>query len=262
MMDLGLAGKRAIVAAASAGLGAAIARRLSAEGCVVALSSRDLDRARAAAGSITAATGGEVHAAAADVTDPDAIRAWIGESVETMGGLDIVVPNAGGPPGARFDDTGPEDWDAAYALTLRSAMTFASASRPHLGEGSSMLFMTSISARQPISMLSMSTVFRGGVAALAKLLADDWGPDGIRVNHLIPGRIATERVASLDASAARDAGISPDDVRVRNEAGIPLGRYGEPDEFAAAAAFLVSPAASYIAGATLQVDGGTVRAIT
>ncbi|MDJ0790410.1 MAG: SDR family oxidoreductase [Acidimicrobiia bacterium] len=261
-MDLGLTGKRAIVAAASAGLGAAIAEVLAAEGCVVGISSRSADRAEAAAERIAADTGGDVHAAAVDVTDIDAISSWIDAAAVRMGGLDIVIPNAGGPPAARFDDTSPDDWDSAYALTLRSAMTFASASRPHLSTGSALLFMTSISSREPISALSMSTVFRGGVASLAKLLADDWAPDGIRVNHLIPGRIATERVASLDASAAESQSISVHEVRRRNEDAIPLGRYGEPHEYAAAAAFLVSPAASYITGATVQVDGGTIRAIT
>ena len=261
-MDLGLAGKRAVVAASSAGLGAAIARRLSSEGCVVSISSRDADRIRSTAHAIEADTGHPVHADDVDVTDASAIGAWVDESARTMGGIDIVIPNAGGPPGAIFDATGPDDWDRAYTLTLRSAMAFASAARPHLGPGSSILFMTSISARQPISALAMSTVFRGGVAALAKLLADDWGPHGIRVNHLIPGRIATERVASLDASAAEAAGTSVEDIQRRNESGIPLGRYGEPEEYAAAAAFLVSPAASYITGATLQVDGGVIRAVT
>ena len=261
-MDLGLEGKRAVVAASSAGLGAAIARTLAAEGCTVSISSRDAERIHARAEAIAAETGGVVHPSVLDVADAGAIGRWVAESAEAMGGLDIVVANAGGPPGAVFDDTEPADWDAAYALTLRSAMAFASAARPHLSAGSAVLFMTSISARQPISALAMSTVFRGGVAALAKLLADDWGPAGIRVNHLIPGRIATERVASLDASAASATGVTVEEVRLRNEAGIPLGRYGEPGEYAAAATFLVSPAASYITGATLQVDGGVIRAIT
>jgi 3-oxoacyl-[acyl-carrier protein] reductase len=107
----------------------------------------------------------------------------------------------------------------------------------------------------------MSTVFRAGVASLAKLLANDWASDGIRVNHLIPGRIATERVASLDASVAESKGLTVEEIRTRNEGTIPLGRYGDPSEYAAAAAFLVSPAASYITGATLQVDGGLISEI-
>ena len=260
-MDLGLNGKRAIVAAASSGLGAAIATALAAEGCVVELCSRSRERATATAERIGAATGGSVTAVEVDVCDDGAVRSWIDAAAARHGGLDIVIPNAGGPRMATFDETAPPDWDAAYSLTLRSAMSFAAASKPHLVPGSSLLFMTSVSVREPISALSMSTVFRAGVASLAKLLANDWASDGIRVNHLIPGRIATERVASLDASVAESKGLTVEEIRTRNEGTIPLRRYGDPSEYAAAAAFLVSPAASNITGATQQVDGGLISEI-
>lgn len=260
-MDLGLTGKRALVAAASQGLGAAIARTLAEEGCIVELCSRSLDRATTAADAIARDTGSAVSAAEVDVTDATAIGDWVEGVARRWGGLDIVVPNAGGPPAAAFDETTEEDWDRAYALTLRSAMAFASASRPHLGDGAAVLYLTSISVRQPVHVLAMSQVFRAGVSALAKGLADDWAGAGIRVNHLIPGRIATERVAQLDAGIAERRGVEASVVRSEIEASIPLGRYGDPEEFARAAAFLVSPAASYITGATLQVDGGSIRAI-
>ncbi|NHZ71222.1 MAG: SDR family oxidoreductase [Proteobacteria bacterium] len=260
-MDLNLAGKRAIVAAASRGLGAAIATSLAREGCIVEISSRSLSNARATASQISSETGAEVTGAEVDVNDGEAILAWVDETATRLGGLDIVIPNAGGPPSATFDETDPSDWDAAYALTLRSAMAFSQAARPHLARASSVLFLTSTSVREPISALSMSNVFRAGVGSLAKTLANDWASDGIRVNHLIPGRIATERLIDLDASAAQRLGLDIDDVRSRNERSIPLGRYGEPSEFAAAATFLVSPAASYITGATLQVDGGAIRGL-
>lgn len=260
-MDLGLSGKRALVAAASQGLGAAIARTLAEEGCSVELCSRSLDRASQTATAIADDTASPVTAVEVDVTDAAAIRAWVDDAAARWGGLDIVIPNAGGPPAAAFDETSEEDWDRAYRLTLRSAMAFASASRPHLGHGGAMLYLTSISVRQPVHVLAMSQVFRAGVAALAKGLADDWAADGIRVNHLVPGRIATERVAQLDAGVAGRRGVDAQVVRSESEAAIPMGRYGEPEEFARAAAFLVSPAASYITGATLQVDGGSIRAI-
>lgn len=260
-MDLGLSGRRALVAAASQGLGAAVARVLAEEGCRVEICSRSSERAGATASSIAADTGAEVRSAELDVTDGSAIRDWVDDAASRWGGLDIVVPNAGGPPAAPFDEATEDDWDRSYALTLRSAMTFASASRPHLSEGAALLFMTSMSVREPVHVLAMSGIFRAGVSALAKSLADDWAGAGIRVNHLIPGRIATERVALLDAGVAERQGLTPEQVRERSEAAIPLGRYGDPAEYARAAAFLVSPAASYITGATLQVDGGALREI-
>ena len=261
-MDLELGGKRTLVAAASRGLGAAIAHALSEEGCIVEICSRSLAEVSSTAASIVAQTGGNVSASEVDVSDGDAIRRWVDDAASRLGGIDIVIPNAGGPPQAAFDDTTPESWDAAYALTLRSAMMFARASRPHMTRGGSMLYLTSMSAKVPISQLSLSGVFRSGVSALAKTLSADWAGAGIRVNHLIPGKIATDRLIQLDEATASRHGISFPEARANSEASIPLGRYGEPNEFASAAAFLVSPRASYITGATLQVDGGAITSIS
>jgi 3-oxoacyl-[acyl-carrier protein] reductase len=260
-VELGLDGKRALVAAASGGLGFAIARSLAAEGCRVGICSRDAGRIEEAADRIRHETGGEVTASVCDVGDPGRVGRWIEDVAEAWGGLDVMVPNAGGPPPGRFGDLEPADWDAAYHLTLRSAMETAAAARRFFDRGSALLFLTSASVRQPIGTLVLSTIYRAGVAALAKTLADEWAADGIRVNHLIPGRVATSRVAALDQDAARRLGITPDEVRSGFERAIPLGRYGDPDEFAAAAVFLLSDAASYITGATLQVDGGMLRPI-
>jgi len=259
-MDLGLTGKRAIVAASSTGLGYAIAAALAEEGASVAICARDEERLVAAADRIRAETSAEVRERALDVTDPAALRAWIDDAASFWGGLDLAVPNAGGPPPGTFADTDPDAWDAAYRLTLRSALSFAHTVRPHLAPGGAMLFMTSISVRQPIRTLFLSTVFRAAVAAMAKALADEWAPE-IRVNHLIPGRIATDRVAALDAEAAARRGTTVAAVRAANEEAIPLGRYGKSEEYAAAATFLLSDAASYITGASLQVDGGVLREI-
>ena len=260
-MDLNLGGKRCAVASSSSGLGFAVARALAVEGARVAVCSRDGGRIETAAARIREETDAEVLASVVDVTVPWAAGAWLDEVAELWEGLDVVVPNAGGPVPGTFADVTPADWDAAYRLTLRSALEAARSARPHLGPGSAVLFMTSGSVRQPAGTLVLSTVFRAGVAALAKTLADEWAEAGIRVNHLIPGRIATPRVSQLDADTAQRSGKSQDEVRTGLEAAIPLGRYGEPDEFAAAAVFLVSDAASYITGATLAVDGGVLRPI-
>lgn len=260
-MDLGLAGKVAMVGAASRGLGAAIARILAEEGCTVEICSRSLDRVQHTAEVIASNTGQAVVGSAVDVADSDAIRDWVAAAAERHGQIDIVIPNAGGPPAGTFADVAPEDWDAGYALTLRSAMTFAHAVRPHLADGAAMLYLTSSSVREPISTLVLSNVFRAGVAALAKTLASEWAADGIRVNQLIPGRIATERLDELDAYVAQGSGETIEQVQARIKAAIPLGRYGAPEEFANAAVFLVSPAASFITGATLAVDGGALKSV-
>jgi 3-oxoacyl-[acyl-carrier protein] reductase len=260
-MDLGLEGKVALVAAASRGLGAAIARVLAEEGCTVEICSRSLDRVTHTAEVIAANTGQTVVGTAVDVTDADAIWEWVEVAAERNGRLDIVIPNAGGPPAGSFSDTGAADWDAAYVLTLRSAMAFAQVAKPHLGPDAAMLYLTSSSVKEPIAPLALSNIFRAGVAALAKTLASEWAADGIRVNQLIPGRIATERLDELDSFMAARQDLSIEAVRAGMAATIPIGRYGAPEEFANAAVFLVSPAASFITGATLAVDGGALKSV-
>lgn len=260
-MDFGLTGKTAVVAAASRGLGYAIAHRLAAEGCVVEICSRSADAISEAAQRIQAETGASVVGSPVDVADGEALPTWIGEAAERLGGVDIAIPNGGGPPASDFTSTMPADWDSAYALTLRSALMFAHSVHPHLQTShGSMLFLTSTSVLEPNSNIALSGIFRAGVQTLAKTLAGEWAPE-IRVNHLVPGRIATERVESLDRRIADREGIAPEAARALAEGSIPLGRYGEPSDFASAAAFLVSPAAAYITGATLVVDGGALRTV-
>jgi 3-oxoacyl-[acyl-carrier protein] reductase len=252
-MELGFTNKRAAVAASSGGLGLAIARALGAEGCRVGICGRDGFRIERAAASLREETGAEVLPAVVDVGEPGATAAWIEGLAAEWGGLDLVVANAGGPPPGRFADTRSKDWDAAYRLTLRSALELAAAARPHMAAGSAVLFMTGPVVRQPVGTLVLSGIMRAGVASLAKALADEWAPAGIRVNHIIPGR--------LDADTAQRRGVSLEEAQAGYEAIIPLGRYGTVEEFAKAAVFLLSDAAAYITGATLNVDGGMIRPI-
>lgn len=253
-----------MVAAASQGLGFAIAKVLATEGAQVSIAARKQAAISAAANRIVEATGAEVLAAEADVTSVAAIEAWHKATVDRFGGVDILVTNSGGPPAgaaSSFDDAA---WRSAFDLLLMSVVRSVRVVRPSLEArgGGSILLLTSLSVKNPIANLGLSNVIRAAVAALAKTLADEFAAQGIRVNQLIPGRIATERIGYLDDANAKRFGITLEEQRKRSIATIPMGRYGEPEEFASAAAFLVSGAASYITGATLQVDGGTIRGIS
>jgi 3-oxoacyl-[acyl-carrier protein] reductase len=263
-MDLGLKGKVAMVAAASQGLGFAIAKVLAAEGAHVSIAARNQATIGAAASRIAEATGAPVMAMAADVSASAAIDAWHQATVERFGGVDILVTNSGGPPAGAasgFDDAA---WQGAFDLLLMSVVRMVRAVRPSLEArgGGSILLLTSLSVKNPIANLGLSNVLRAAVAALAKTFADEFAAKRIRVNQLVPGRISTERIVYLDEANARRLGMTVEEQRHRSIAAIPMGRYGEPEEFARAAAFLVSDAASYITGASLQVDGGAIRCVS
>jgi len=252
-----------MVAAASQGLGFAIARVLASEGAHVSIVARKRETIGAAANRIAEATGAQVLATEGDVSGAAAIEAWHQATVDRFGGVDILVTNSGGPPAGAasgFDDAA---WQNAFDLLLMSVVRTVRAVRPSLEArgGGSILMLTSLSVKNPIANLGLSNVIRAAVAALAKTLADEFAAKEIRVNQLVPGRISTERLAHLDAVNAWRLGITVEEQRQRSLATIPMGRYGEPEEFARAAAFLVSDAASYITGATLQVDGGAIRSI-
>ena len=260
-MDLGLQGKVALVAAASKGLGYGVARALASDGARVSVCSRSADDIAAAAAKLAAETGAETLGIACDVTQPGDIQHWVDQTVAKWGHIDALLVNAGGPPAGAFKEITDEQWQAAFELTLMSTVRLIRAALPHMPAGGAILTVTSSSVREPIERLGLSTVMRSGVAGLVKTLADELAPDGIRVNNLIPGRIDTDRVAQLDAGAAKRQGLSVEEVRRRSIEKIPLKRLGTIDDFGAAGAFLLSPAASYITGATLQVDGGTMRSI-
>ncbi len=260
-MDLGLKDRVYMVSASSQGLGYGIARALAGDGAKVSLCSRDADKIAAAAAKISGETGAQTLAVACDVRDPASIQGWVDQTVSVFGGIDGLLVNAGGPPAGSFKQLTDEQWQAAFELTLMSSVRMIRAALPHMSAGGAILTITSSSVKEPIERLGLSTVMRSGVAALVKTLADELAPDGIRVNNLIPGRIDTERVAQLDQGTAGRLGISVEEVRKQSLSKIPLKRLGTIEEFGAAGAFLLSPAASYISGDSLRVDGGAIRSI-
>ena len=262
-MNLGLEGKRALVLASSAGLGYAVAHELAAEGAHVVVSGRDAERLQASVSELRASTHAGVYGFVADVSAADDLRRLVEEAATSLGGLDILVCNAGGPPAGGFDKIDEEQWGLAYELTLQSVVRSVRYALPHLRSagGGSILALASSSVKQPIPNLILSNVFRPAVQALCKSLASELAGDGIRVNCLSPGRILTDRTAFLDRARAERENLSLEQVRAASVAAIPLGRLGDPVEFGRVAAFLCSEAASYVTGSSVLVDGGMVRGL-
>jgi 3-oxoacyl-[acyl-carrier protein] reductase len=258
-MDLGLKGKVALVAGASRGLGFAVAQVLAAEGAHVSIASRDQDAIAEAGRRI----GGDVMTMALDVRSADGIKAWADATASKYGGIDLLFTNSGGPPAGSalsFDDAA---WQDSVNLLLFSTLRMVRAAVPSMQSrgGGSIVMSTSSSVKEPIQNLGLSTVLRASVSALAKTLALELAESKIRVNQIVPGRIDTDRVRHLDDINAKKQRITAEQARTKAIANIPLGRYGEPPEFGRVAAFLLSDAASYVTGATVQVDGGQIRSV-
>jgi 3-oxoacyl-[acyl-carrier protein] reductase len=254
-MDLGLAGARALVGGGSGGLGGAIAEALRAEGAQVGLAARPSPRLDEAAARLGAT------AVPVDLSTPDGPASAVAAAVDAFGGLDLLVVNSGGPPPGRFDELDEAAWQAAIDGTLWSAIRLLRAALPHLREGRdpAILVILSSSAREPIPGLTSSNLLRPGLAGLIKSLVEEIVP--VRINGIAPGRLATGRIAQIDAAISRTRGVSIEAVQRNTLDRIPLGRYGDPTELGRVAAFLLSPAASYVTGAIVPVDGGMVRAL-
>ena len=260
-MDLGLNGRAAIVAAASQGLGKAVALGLAREGARVAICARTKDTLEAAAAEIRSETGAEVLARPVDVTSHEQVRAFVAETAARFGGVDICVANAGGPPSRTFAETTPDDWRSAVDLNLLSTVWFARETLPLMQRRrwGRFIAITSVSVKQPIEGLILSNSVRSAVSGLMKTLANEYGPYNILVNSVCPGYTATARLEALSGRIAAAEGVTPEEVQQRWACQTPLRRLGKPDEFANMVVFLASERASYVTGAAIAIDGGLVR---
>ena len=260
-MDLQLEGKRALVAGSSRGLGYAIARSLALEGCQVAINSRSRENVTAAADKLAAETGRPVAGLPGDVSQAETAAALIQQTVQALGGLDLLVTNAGGPPAGKFESFDDATWQQAVELSLLSHVRLIRAALPHLRQSSdaSVLTITSYSVKQPIPNLVLSNSVRAATVGLTKTLALELGAEGIRFNSILPAWTETERVYELMSHRARLNNTSVDEEIAKQSKDSPLGRMGQPQEFANVAVFLLSPAASYLTGVMLPVDGGMYK---
>jgi 3-oxoacyl-[acyl-carrier protein] reductase len=262
-MDLGIRDRAAVVAAASRGMGRAIAEALAAEGCKLAICSRNEQAIAAAAGAIRNKYGVEVFHGSVDVSDTEALQAFVADARAAVGPFSIAVANAGGPPGGRFEDFGADDWIAAFRLNflsswalIRSVLADMRAQR-----WGRVVTLTSTSVRQPIEGLILSNGIRAAVVGMLKTLAAEYGPEHILFNNAGPGLIATDRLLSIAQRRADLAGISREEMIQRLASQTALRRVGKPEEFAAVVAFLCSEQASYVTGTSTMIDGGLVKAV-
>jgi 3-oxoacyl-[acyl-carrier protein] reductase len=262
-VDLDLKGRPALVAAASRGLGRACARSLAAEGASVAICARDGGALEATRDEIAEATGSTVVAIPADVSkEEDAIR-FVREGREALGGCQILVPNAGGPPMASFGDLGDDAFRDALEALFFSSLRMAREALPSMREAGygRIVVISSIAVRQPIPNLMLSNSARAAVAGWAKTLSDEVAREGITVNTVMPGRVMTDRVQHLIETASKASGRSLDEERDAQQQMIPVGRFGKPEEVGDLVAFLASPRAAYLTGSSILVDGGAFRGL-
>jgi 3-oxoacyl-[acyl-carrier protein] reductase len=255
-VDLGLDGARALVGGGSSGLGFAVGTALAGEGARVALVARPSAKLDRAAANVAGAIGIGV-----DLSTEDGPGDAVDQAAEAFGGLDVMLVNSGGPSPGTFDALDDEGWQAAIDSTLHSALRTIRAALPYLraSDRAAILVILSSSAREPIPGLTASNTLRPGLMGLIKSLTAEIVP--VRINGLAPGRFATARIAEVEEATAARTGQSIEGVRAATLSRIPLGRYGDPAELGRFGAFLLSPAASYITGAIIPVDGGMIRSL-
>ena len=262
-MDLGLSGRVAIVAAASKGLGRAVAEELAREGAHIAICARIPGTLAETAAQIQKSTGREVFHEALDVTDSAAVASFVSAVESRFGRLDICVTNSGGPPSNSFQNTKPEDWRTAVEQLLMSTVSFAREALPRMQKNKwgRLITITSSAVKQPVDGLLLSNSIRAAVTGLARTLANEYAADGITVNNVCPGYTRTARLDRLASTVSARTGAKPEEVFAGWEREIPARRLGTPQEFAAVVAFLASEGASYVTGASIAVDGGLVRSL-
>lgn len=261
-MNLNLQDKAVLVLASSGGIGRGVATEFAREGARVMLFARSEEKLAEAAAAIEAETGNRPLHTVGDITDPASIEAVVERTVAEFGGLWALFNNTGGPPAGAFVQFDDSAWQSAFELTMLGYVRAIRATLPHLkaGGGGRIVNNTSVSTKQAIDGLLLSNVFRSGLVGLGKSLARELGPAGILVNTVGPGRIDTARIEQLDTIWADKAGISPEEQRSRAQAGIPLGKYGEPADFGRIVAFLCSEANAYLSGQNILIDGAMVEA--
>jgi 3-oxoacyl-[acyl-carrier protein] reductase len=262
-MDLGLTGRVAVVAAASKGLGRAVAEELAREGAHVAICARTASTLEETAAHIQKTTGRPVLHHAMDVTDSAAVTAFVAAVEARFGRVDICVTNSGGPPSNLFKSTTSEVWGAAIDQLLMSTVFFARETLPRMQKNKwgRLITITSSAVKQPVDGLLLSNSIRAAVTGLARTLANEYAADGITVNNVCPGYTRTARLDGLASAISARSGSKPEGVFANWEREIPAGRLGTPQEFAAVVAFLASERASYVNGTSIAVDGGLVRSL-
>lgn len=262
-MDLGLAGRVALVAASSKGLGRAVAEELAAEGAHLVMCARGQEALGQAVAAVDSMGSGEVISVAADLSSEAGVGDVASAALDHFGRVDVLVNNAGGPPSGPFETHSMEAWRNAIRLNLESALLLTHAVLPGMKERGwgRVVNITSVAVKEPVDGLILSNSVRAAVTGWARTLANEVAPHGVTVNNALPGYTVTDRLLELAAAASEQKGISTDEVRATWESSIPMGRLGEPREFAALVAFLASERASYITGRSITVDGGRTRGL-
>ena len=262
-MDLGIRGRVALVCGGSSGLGRAVAMSLAREDVKVAICARTAEKLENAAEQIRKATSAEVLPVAADVSKPSEVKSLISKVASHFGKLEILVPNAGGPPFGQFLDLPEDAWQKAVELNLLSTVHLCREAVPHMKQAGwgRIINITSFAAKQPHEGLILSNTARAGVLGFAKSLANELASSGILVNTVCPGAFETERHTALSQKRAAAEGVPVEEVNRKRVKEIPLGRFGKPEEFGDLVAFLASERAAYITGTAIQIDGGVVRSL-